>query len=76
MKLCWTKRALADLDEVGAWLATIEYGDPKRTITRIRDSATQMERLGDIGRPSRAAGQRELSVRKAPYILHIVSMAA
>lgn len=28
-----------------------------------------MERLGDIGRPSRVADARELSVRGAPYVI-------
>jgi toxin ParE1/3/4 len=28
-----------------------------------------MQRLGDIGRPSRVEGVRELSVRNAPYII-------
>lgn len=28
-----------------------------------------MERLGDIGRPSRVPGVRELSVRNAPYVI-------
>lgn len=28
-----------------------------------------MRRLGDIGRPSRVEGLRELSVRNAPYVV-------
>jgi len=65
----WRTKALADLRQHYDWLVTLENAKPKRTIARIRAAAKSMERLGDIGRPSREAGVRELSVRHAPYVI-------
>jgi plasmid stabilization system protein ParE len=61
--------ALADLDRINGWLSTIENANPDRTILRIRAAANTLGRLGDIGRPSRLKGVRELSVRNAPYVI-------
>lgn len=65
----WRSQALADLKRIHAWLSTIEGADPDRAIVRIRKAATTLARLGDIGRPSRIEGAREMSVRNAPYII-------
>ncbi|MBL8780144.1 MAG: type II toxin-antitoxin system RelE/ParE family toxin [Alphaproteobacteria bacterium] len=65
----WRARALADLDRTHAWLSTLEYADADRTILRIRAAANSLCRLGDIGRPSRVTGLREMSVRGAPYVV-------
>jgi toxin ParE1/3/4 len=68
-RLQWRKQALADLDRIHAWLSTLESAFPDRTILRIRTAAAGLGRLGDIGRPSRVRGIRELSVRNAPYVI-------
>jgi len=60
---------LADLQGFHDWLRTIEGAKPDQTIRRIRAAAESMRRLGDIGRPSRVEGLRELSVRNAPYVV-------
>lgn len=65
----WRAKALADLQDHHDWLSTLENAKPKRAIARIRAAAKSMERLGDIGRPSREQGARELSVRHAPYVI-------
>lgn len=65
----WRAQALDDLRAFHNWLASLERGEPKKTIRRIRAAAESMKRLGDIGRPSIVPGVRELSVRNAPYII-------
>jgi plasmid stabilization system protein ParE len=42
---------------------------PDRTILRIRAAAESLARLGDVGRPSRVQGLRELTVRNVPYVI-------
>jgi plasmid stabilization system protein ParE len=68
-RLIWRTEALRDLDNLHAWLSTLDNAQPDRTIMQIRASADSLARLGDIGRPSRVQGLRELSVRNAPYVL-------
>lgn len=68
-RLQWRTQALADLDRIHAWLSGIEGTKPDRTILRIRSAAESLCRLGDIGRPSRVEGLRELSVPKANYVI-------
>jgi plasmid stabilization system protein ParE len=65
----WRAKALADLQAFYDWLRTVENAKPKQTIARIRAAARSMQRLGDIGRPSRIESVRELSVRNAPYVI-------
>lgn len=65
----WRAEALADLDRIHAWLSTLEAADADRAILRIRAAVNTLCRLGDIGRPSRIGGLREMSVRGAPYVI-------
>jgi toxin ParE1/3/4 len=68
-RLIWRAEALADLDRIYDWLSTIEGAKPDRAILRIRAAAEALPRLGDIGRPGRVEGARELSVPNAPYVV-------
>lgn len=68
-RIVWRARALADLRAYHDWLLTLENANPARTMKRIRAAAQTLTRLGDIGRPSRVEGVRELSVRGAPYVI-------
>jgi plasmid stabilization system protein ParE len=68
-RIRWRKQALADLDRIRDWLATLEDANPDRAVRRIRAAANTLGRLGDIGRPSRVEGVREMSVRNAPYVI-------
>ena len=65
----WRARALDDLTRIHSWLSTLENAHPDRAILRIQAAAISLSRLGDIGRPSRIEGLRELSVRNAPYVI-------
>jgi toxin ParE1/3/4 len=69
VRVKWSQTALKQLKDFKAWLSTIEDANPKNTIARIKASGESLERLGDIGRPSRFEGFRELSVRGAPYVI-------
>jgi toxin ParE1/3/4 len=68
-RILWRKRALSDLEQIHGWLTSIEGAKPNRAIRRIHNAANALARLGDIGRPSRVEGVRELSVRGAPYVI-------
>jgi plasmid stabilization system protein ParE len=68
-RVVWRKQALTDLQAIHAWLGKFENADPDRAVRRIRAAAEGLARLGDIGRPSRVPGLRELSVRNAPYVI-------
>jgi plasmid stabilization system protein ParE len=69
VRVKWGQTARRQLKDFKIWLSTIEGANPKRTIARIKFSGESLERLGDIGRPSRFDGFRELSVRGAPYVI-------
>lgn len=68
----WRRRALDDLSRIFLWLSDNGHADANRVIMRIRLAAESLARLGDIGRPSRVRGVRELSVRTAPYVIAYV----
>jgi plasmid stabilization system protein ParE len=68
-RIRWRARALADLRSHHDWLTSLDRSNPKRTIGCIRAAAESLKRLGDIGRPSVEEGVRELSVRRAPYVI-------
>jgi toxin ParE1/3/4 len=69
VRVRWGQTARKQLKDFKVWLSTIEDANPKRTMARIKASGESLERLGDIGRPSRFEGFRELSVRGAPYVV-------
>lgn len=68
-RVVWREKALADLATIHEWLRSYDDADPDRALMRIRAAADSLARLGDIGRPSRVEGVRELSVRNAPYVI-------
>ena len=69
MKARWRRGALADLRRIDDWLSRIEGANPAKVRERIGAAVASLERLGDIGRPSKIKGWRELSVSKAPYVI-------
>ena len=68
-RLLWRARALADLEQIHAWLSAIDGAEPDRALSRLHAAAESLVRLGDIGRHSRVPGLRELSVRTEPYVI-------
>ena len=69
MTVVWREPALADLERIDQWLDSFESGKPEATRKKIGAAIALLERLGDIGRPGRVAGTREIAVRKAPYLI-------
>jgi toxin ParE1/3/4 len=65
----WDAEALADLNRLLEWLATLPHAKPKSVLNKIQAGAQSLARNGDIGRPSKIAGTRELSISTAPYVL-------
>jgi plasmid stabilization system protein ParE len=68
-----SQRALQQLHLILSWLESLAGANPKSTLRRIEEAAQLLERLGDIGRPGRAAGTKELPVRLAPSVLAYVN---
>ena len=68
-RVVWRKAALMDLNRHHEWLSSLERSSPDKTMRVIEAAAESLARLGDIGRPSRIPGVRELSVRSAPYVI-------
>ena len=68
-RLIWREEAVADLERIDAWLSQFENANTATVRKRIGSAADKLERLGDIGRPGKVDGLRELSVRSAPYVL-------
>lgn len=69
LRVKWRRKALGDLGRIDAWLSGIEGANPEKVRGRIGAAVASLARLGDIGRPSKVEGWRELSVRKAPYVI-------
>lgn len=65
----WRDAAISDLERIDTWLSSIEGADPDKVRERIGLAIATLERLGDIGRPGRRKGTREISVRNAPYVV-------
>jgi plasmid stabilization system protein ParE len=69
VRVRWRRGAIADLRRIDEWLSGIEGAKPTKVRERIGAAVVLLERLGDIGRPSKIKGWRELSVSKAPYVI-------
>jgi toxin ParE1/3/4 len=65
----WSLDALDDLRELRAWLKTLPRAKPGQTIGRIRAEVMALSTLGDIGRPGKRFGLRELALRNVPYVV-------
>ena len=69
MTVVWRDKAIADLERIDAWLSGIEGANSTTVRRRIDATAEALQRLGDIGRPSKISGLREISVRNAQYVI-------
>ena len=68
-RIRWTRRALARLDHIGAYIARRDPAAASRVIARIR---TIVETLPDhplMGKAGRVAGTREMVLSDIPYIV-------
>lgn len=69
MKLVWTTRALAELDDIFAYVATDNSAAAERLTFTIEAKAQLLLDHPEMGRPGRVDGTREFVVTGTPYIL-------
>lgn len=69
MQIKWLSRALLDLDSVESYIAQENPGAAGKTVLKIIDAVSRLERQPGLGRPGRVAGTKELVVPGTPYIV-------
>lgn len=69
MKVIWTARARAELDEVADYVAPISASAALALVRRIRKAGNRLGEHPHVGRPGRVDESRELVVTGTPYIL-------
>ncbi|HET9114114.1 MAG TPA: type II toxin-antitoxin system RelE/ParE family toxin [Burkholderiales bacterium] len=69
MQIRWLRRALENLDDEAAYIATDNPRTAAEFVLHMRDSAVMLADHPNMGRPGRIAGTRELVVTRFSYIL-------
>ena len=70
MRLIWSRRAVADLRELRAFIEQDAPGAAKRITERIVELIeTMIPANPKIGRPGRVSGTRELVLGGTPYVV-------
>jgi addiction module RelE/StbE family toxin len=69
VKLLWTERALAEIDEAFAYVAADSPMAAERLALLIETKALLLIDQPSMGRPGRVDGTREFVVTGTPYIL-------
>ncbi|KRE13770.1 hypothetical protein ASE66_16415 [Bosea sp. Root483D1] len=69
MKLRWTKRALAEIDAIFAYVSTDSPTAAERLALLIETKVQSLLDHPNLGRPGRVDGTREFVVTGTPYIL-------
>lgn len=69
MRLRWTPRAVADLEEISDYLLSVNPTSRKRLIDRIEAVATYLLQFPHMGKLGLASGTREFVLSGTPYIL-------
>ena len=69
MRVRWTRGAVADLIEIGDFIAQDNPTAAGRVIQSICDQVRSLRNLPQIGRPGRIEGTRELVHPRYPYIV-------
>ncbi|NQW00058.1 MAG: type II toxin-antitoxin system RelE/ParE family toxin [Rhodospirillales bacterium] len=67
-KIRWTKPALQDLDDIGAYIALYNPRAAEKTVRRIVEAAAALGFFPHIGRQGRIIGTRELIVGDTPLM--------
>lgn len=68
MKVVWTPRAEADLDDTVSFIARDKPSSAMRVVQRISDLVSQLEHSPYMGRQGEKTGTRELVFAPWPYI--------
>ena len=69
MKLAWSARASADLDEIELYLETYNLDAAIATIDRLTGAVEALREFPNMGRVGHVAGTRELVVTGTPYFV-------
>jgi len=69
MRVRWLRKALHNLDEEAAYIATDDAAAAQLVVARIVESVPQLAHQPGLGRPGRVPGTRELIVQKTRYIV-------
>lgn len=69
MRVSWLRKALRNLDEEAAYIATDDSAAARLVVQRVLEAVATLESLPGLGRPGRVPGTRELIVAKTRYIV-------
>jgi toxin ParE1/3/4 len=65
----WVRRALANLDELAAFIARDDFEAAASVVESIKLTADQLGSFPALGRSGRVAGTRELVIAGTPYVI-------
>lgn len=69
MRVRWLRKALRNLDDEAAYIATDDSAAARLVVERVLDAASTLAQQPGLGRPGRVSGTRELIVAKTRYIV-------
>lgn len=69
MRIRWAQAAVADLENIGAYLEENSPSLTESTLLRLYEAAQSLKRFSKRGRIGRVAGTWELVVSPLPYIV-------
>lgn len=69
MRVRWLRKALRNLDDEAAYIATDDSAAARLVVERVLDAASTLAQQPGLGRPGRVPGTRELIVAKTRYIV-------
>ncbi|MHB8354731.1 MAG: type II toxin-antitoxin system RelE/ParE family toxin [Burkholderiales bacterium] len=69
MQVRWLRRALENLDDEAAYIATDNPRTAAELVLHMQDSAAMLADHPNMGRPGRIAGTSELVITRFSYVL-------
>lgn len=69
MKVRYTRRALAHLAEIRAYIEQDRPSAARMVGESIREAVAHLAEFPEVGRPGRVAGTRELVIPRLPFIV-------
>jgi len=69
MQIRWLRRALHNLEEEAAYIATDDPATARMVVARVLEAVALLADQPGLGRPGRVPGTRELIVQKTRYVV-------
>lgn len=69
MRVRWLRKALTNLDEEAALIATEDPAAARLVVRRVMAAVADLANQPGIGRPGRVPGTRELVVARTRYVI-------